>query len=63
MKTTPKKVADFIENNLVYINRTDGVIDWVDVNGNNMETEFSGTVYNGINLAVKRAKKIKLVVY
>lgn len=62
-RVTPEEVKEFIQHNLVYINRDAGCIDYVDKNGNNMEEGFSKDVYEAINKAVLSERKRKLIVY
>lgn len=60
---TPEEVKEFIQNNLTYINRSAGCIDYVDKNGNNLEEEFGDDVYEAINKAILAERKRTLIVY
>jgi hypothetical protein len=60
---TPEEVKAFIQDNLTYINRTAGEIEWVDKNGCNMETGFSTDVYTAINKAILMERNHPLVIY
>jgi len=58
-----EEVKKFIQDNLTYINRSAGVLDYVDKNGNNMEQGFADDVYEGINAAIIKERKVKLTIY
>lgn len=60
---TPEEVKNFIQNNLTYINRNAGEIEYTNKNGDNYEEGFHENVYEAINAAILRERKIKLVVY
>lgn len=60
---TPEEVKNFIQNNLTYINRMGGEIEWVDINGCNMTTGFSRDVYTAINKAIVEERKNERVIY
>ena len=60
---TPEEVKGFIKDNLTYINRIGGEIEWVDKNGCNMSEGFSIDVYTAINKAILAERKIERVIY
>lgn len=60
---TSEEVKYFIQNNLTYINRSAGCIDYVGKNGCNMEMGFAENVYDAINKAILFERKTHLVVY
>ncbi|MDH5572585.1 MAG: hypothetical protein OEY89_12535 [Gammaproteobacteria bacterium] len=60
---TPAEVKAFIQDNLTHINRDSGEIEWVDKNGNNMETGFSDDVYEAINKAILIERETIEIIY
>ena len=60
---TQEEVKAFIQDNLTYINRSAGEIEWVDKNGCNMSEGFSRDVYTAINKAILVERKIDRVIY
>lgn len=60
---TSEEVKLFIQDNLTFINRSAGCIDYVDKNGCNMEEGFSKDPYEAINKAILAERKNVLVVY
>ncbi len=60
---TPEEVKEFIQDKLIYINRSAGCLDYMDKNGNNMEEEFSDDVYEAINKAIIAERNRTPIVY
>lgn len=60
---TPEEVKEFIQDKLVYINRTSGDIEYRDADGDNYEQGFKKDVYEAINKAILIERKSKPVVY
>ena len=60
---TSEEVKSFIQNNLTFINRSAGEIEYVNKNGDNYDEGFNENVYEAINAAILKERKVKLIVY